>query len=255
MDEDSELKRRVEQKLNDCDVSGAVRILASDDVMAPVTTETLEALRAKHRLEQDSVAFPLKEFLVPPAVPVTSEEVINAVVSFPNGSAGGPDGLRPQHLKDMLKAVRDPASTELAESLALLITLMGNLTLLGAPLFNEAIPSVLKAKTDSAELMTARLEKISSHQALFLLKNCLGIPKLLYVLRCSPTYRWTQLLHDFDDVIRRCTAKIVNIDMDDSAWRQASLPAATKDYGLEPSCARRIFADAERRWTAQAVMD
>ncbi|GAV06646.1 hypothetical protein RvY_16602 [Ramazzottius varieornatus] len=73
----------------------------------------------------------------------------------------------------------------------ILLPQRSNLTLLGAPLFNETILSVLKAKTDSAELMTARLEKISPHQALFLLENCLSIPKLLYVLRCSPTNRWT----------------------------------------------------------------
>ena len=33
---------------------------------------------------------------------VSVEEVIKAIRSFPNGSAGGPDGLRPQHLKDMV---------------------------------------------------------------------------------------------------------------------------------------------------------
>ncbi|KAF2891748.1 hypothetical protein ILUMI_14425, partial [Ignelater luminosus] len=30
------------------------------------------------------------------------KEVMNAILSFPNGSASGTDGLRPQHLKDML---------------------------------------------------------------------------------------------------------------------------------------------------------
>ncbi|GAV04658.1 hypothetical protein RvY_14912 [Ramazzottius varieornatus] len=121
----------------------------------------------------------------------------------------------------------------------ILLPQRSNLTLLGVPLFNEAIPSVLKAKRGSAELTKARFEKISSDQALFLLKNCLNIPKLLYVLRCSPTYRWTQSLHDFDDVIRRCTAKIVNIDMDDSAWRQASLPVANGGLGLR--CAAKLY--------------
>ncbi|GAU91574.1 hypothetical protein RvY_03802 [Ramazzottius varieornatus] len=124
----------------------------------------------------------------------------------------------------------------------ILLPQRSNLTLLGVPLFNEAFPSVLKAKTDSAELKTARLEKISSHQALFLLKNCLSIPKLLYVLGSSPAYRWTQSLHDFDDVIRRCTAKIVNIDMDDSAWRQASLPVANGGLGLR--CAAELALPA-----------
>ena len=33
---------------------------------------------------------------------VTEIEVRQAVLSFPAGSSGGPDGMRPQHLKDML---------------------------------------------------------------------------------------------------------------------------------------------------------
>ncbi|GAU90699.1 hypothetical protein RvY_03079 [Ramazzottius varieornatus] len=124
MDGDSLLKRRVEQKLKDCDVSGAVRILSSDDVIVPPTLETLEALRSKHPAEQDNPSFPPKASLVPMVGQVSAEEVLQAVTSFPNGSAGGPDGLRPQHLKDCLRGSRDPASTELAEALACLMTLM-----------------------------------------------------------------------------------------------------------------------------------
>ena len=33
---------------------------------------------------------------------VDEAEVRRAVLSFPPGSAGGPDGLRPQHIRDML---------------------------------------------------------------------------------------------------------------------------------------------------------
>jgi len=32
---------------------------------------------------------------------VTDEEIARAILSFPKGLAGGPDGLKPQHLKDM----------------------------------------------------------------------------------------------------------------------------------------------------------
>ena len=32
---------------------------------------------------------------------ISGEEVARAIKSFLNGSIGGPDGLRPQHLKDM----------------------------------------------------------------------------------------------------------------------------------------------------------
>jgi len=33
---------------------------------------------------------------------VTESDVRCAVLSFPSGSAGGPDGLRPQHLRDLM---------------------------------------------------------------------------------------------------------------------------------------------------------
>jgi len=37
------------------------------------------------------------------ALSVTEIEVRQAVLSFPAGSSGGPDGMRPQHLKDMMQ--------------------------------------------------------------------------------------------------------------------------------------------------------
>jgi len=36
------------------------------------------------------------------ALSVTESEVRQAVLSFPAGSSSGPDGMRPQHLKDMM---------------------------------------------------------------------------------------------------------------------------------------------------------
>jgi hypothetical protein len=35
--------------------------------------------------------------------PVTEKDIKEAILSFPAGSAGGMDGMRPQHLKDMIK--------------------------------------------------------------------------------------------------------------------------------------------------------
>jgi len=36
------------------------------------------------------------------AVQVTEADVLRAVRSFPAGSAGGPDGFRPQHILEMV---------------------------------------------------------------------------------------------------------------------------------------------------------
>jgi len=42
-----------------------------------------------------------------PTLQVSSSAVRAAIQSFPNGSAAGPDGLRPQHLKDLLLGAPD----------------------------------------------------------------------------------------------------------------------------------------------------
>ena len=87
-------------KLEDGDVRGAVRILCSDDKLAVVNATTLNELSRLHppapldrRFMPSTVASPLQVFPI---------AIKKAIQSFPNGSAGGPDGLRPQHLKDLL---------------------------------------------------------------------------------------------------------------------------------------------------------
>lgn len=51
---------------------------------------------------------------------VTQAEVLTAVFSFPSGSSGGIDGLKPQHMKDMLGR-RDDTESELCKSLTKLV--------------------------------------------------------------------------------------------------------------------------------------
>ncbi|GAU96871.1 hypothetical protein RvY_08245 [Ramazzottius varieornatus] len=61
-----------------------------------------------------------------------------------------------------------------------------DLNLLGAPLMEESLEEAVRAKTSKIRLVNANLNLLFAHQALFLLKNCLRLPKLLYILRCSP---------------------------------------------------------------------
>ena len=50
-------------------------------------------------------------------VPIAEEEVARAVRSFPNGSAGGPDGLRPQHLQGLISVSAERGGRELLGAL------------------------------------------------------------------------------------------------------------------------------------------
>ena len=52
---------------------------------------------------------------------VSSFEVTRAVYSFPSGSAGGHDGLLPQHLKDLISPTLGLDSSSLITSLTTFI--------------------------------------------------------------------------------------------------------------------------------------
>ena len=61
------------------------------------------ALRSKHPAAHPDTSLPSapKEEALEAALVVSEREMFQAIRSFPRGSAGGPDGLRPQHLVDM----------------------------------------------------------------------------------------------------------------------------------------------------------
>ncbi|GAV06934.1 hypothetical protein RvY_16842 [Ramazzottius varieornatus] len=115
------LKKIVEGELNDADISGALRVLSSEDIVA---VPSLEILRSKHPAEAAGSSFP--EPPDPTQLPddVTVDEIMAAVQSLPNGSAGGIDCLRPKHMKDMLAGAANGTTTALAESLPRLVTLI-----------------------------------------------------------------------------------------------------------------------------------
>ena len=95
------LAKLISNKLEEGNVKGAVRILMSNDAVAPNTDATLNLLRAKH----PQSLRPLVECTIPSSssvLTVSEDEVRKSLGSFPVGSAGGPDGLSPLHLKTLI---------------------------------------------------------------------------------------------------------------------------------------------------------
>jgi hypothetical protein len=70
-----------------------------------------------------------------------------------------------------------------------------------------------------------------SHDALFLLKNCMSIPKLGYILRSSPCASHPQLIR-YDETIRNILTSSLNIVLSDQCWTQASLPVRWGGLGV-----------------------
>ena len=97
---------RVSAKLEEGDFRGAVRLACSEDSIAEANESTIAALRSKHPAPHpdSSMPPPPDSHKLEGALVVGEGAVAHAIRSFPNGSAGGPDGLRPQHLLDLTSA-------------------------------------------------------------------------------------------------------------------------------------------------------
>ena len=62
-------------------------------------------------------------------------------------------------------------------------------TLLGSPIGRaEGIDSILGKKIDSLHTLGERLSDLHAHDGLYLLRHAFSIPKLLYILRSSPSF-------------------------------------------------------------------
>ena len=97
----STLAQAVSAKLEDGNLRAAIRLVSSDDEPVTPSAETLASLRLKH--PPPSQMDPSLAGVQCTPLVVDQNEVRKAILSFPAGSTGGPDGLRPQHLKDLLQ--------------------------------------------------------------------------------------------------------------------------------------------------------
>ena len=107
--------------------------------------------------------------------------------------------------------------------------------LLGSALVPISIETIFNQKLKGIFLMKERLKHVSSHSALFMLKNeCFLIPKLMYFLRTSEVYRRTDLLLTLDNTIITVLENIINIKIDVAVWQHASLPARSGGLCILP---------------------
>ena len=90
-------------------------------------------------------------------------------------------------------------------------------------------------KLENLKLMVTRLNKIDPHQALFLLRNCFSMPKLTYFLRTAPCFLEQGILKNYDEIMRMSLVKILNIQMSDRIWNQATLPVSKGGLGIRPA--------------------
>ena len=70
-----------------------------------------------------------------------------------------------------------------------------------------------------------------AHDSLFLLTNIVSVPRLLYILPTTPCTGNPEL-QMYDDVVRSALEGLLNIELTEQAWVQASLPVGFGGLGI-----------------------
>jgi len=101
--------------------------------------------------------------------------------------------------------------------------------LLGAPLSGAGLDKAWSDRCNGLARAVNRLRLIGAQDALILLRSSFSAPKVLHLLRCSPSV--SHPLHQsFDSQLKAAIDSITNSAPSDIKWIQSSLPV--KDGGL-----------------------
>lgn len=131
-------------------LSSAFRLINSSG-LAPINQDTIRILKELHPADPKHFAPPFDPSISNPIF-IDQTLMTKCIKSFPNGTAPGPDGLRAQHLIDLLRANPEKSPHDIRPSLAQLISIFasGEAPIFLAPLFasSKLIP-LIKPKDQS----------------------------------------------------------------------------------------------------------
>ncbi len=98
----------------------------------------------------------------------------------------------------------------------------------------ECISVALAEKVEELQRLGKRLQMLTAHDALVLLRNSFSLPKLLYILRTAPCFR-SATLETYDDCLREILDGVTNnlLERDSQAWVQAILPVKLGGLGIQ----------------------
>ena len=92
-----------------------------------------------------------------------------------------------------------------------------------------AVDQALEQKTTELKTAISRLCTLQAHDAMVILRISLSTPKLMYTLRTASCHGSAHL-KEFDNTLKDGLSSILNINLSEDQWNQASLPV--RDGGL-----------------------
>jgi hypothetical protein len=106
--------------------------------------------------------------------------------------------------------------------------------LLGAPIGSEEfVGREVARKVEKVREITGLLPQLQDpHTEYVLLRSCLALPKLSFLLRATDTSNHQDHLQEFDRVTRESLTRILGAPVGNRAWQQAKLPVAMGGMGL-----------------------
>ncbi|XP_052759361.1 uncharacterized protein LOC128202586 [Galleria mellonella] len=112
------------------------------------------------------------------------------------------------------------------------IVAIESFNLLGVPLMNESIPAYVDEQIEKFHRSSERLFHINTHMALFVMRWCLFVPKFTYAMRSSMLWKFPEQLMKLDMILKETLIKILNCQLVDDAWNQATLPVRHGGLGV-----------------------
>jgi len=104
---------------------------------------------------------------------------------------------------------------------------------LGAPISDNAIDGIFSEKRNQLQLLFDRLIELDNHHiAFYILKNCFALPKLVYLLRVTPTVNHREMLEEIDVGIKVTAEKLINAKLNEKEWIESSLPVRCGGLGI-----------------------
>ena len=111
----------------------------------------------------------------------------------------------------------------------------GGIDFLGSSIWGspDFLSSFMGSVVDRVSVLQTRLQDLEDPQVeLLLLRSCLGVCKLNYLLQTIPPGSIDSELLRFDDNLRCSMSSICNASISDQAWLQATLPCSLGGLGL-----------------------
>lgn len=90
------------------------------------------------------------------------------------------------------------------------------LEILGVPIFEEGYAIAFDKKFNSLQLLISKLNELNAHKAYCLLKNCLFIPKLTYMMRTCALWNHPSLTSKMDNCLKTSLESILNVTFNEN---------------------------------------